>query len=161
MLILYASVLGSSEIDSAGGDAAAERALGASRDAFAAARYADALQPTIELMRALPQPAGVRGTCSRLIYQHLGRPADEAGSHRSGLVDCSSTNGHVTPFAPMNTLAKLLAVEGYSSVGEHGAHHTRRSCRQAMRSRRSTSTWSSRINGFAARCRKSGSGSTG
>ena len=79
ILMLYAWVLGSSArtepADS--GDMAAERWLASSRDAFESARYEDALQPMIELTRVFPNQQ-VYAERLAVIYQHLGRPADEA-----------------------------------------------------------------------------------
>ncbi|MQA28854.1 MAG: tetratricopeptide repeat protein [Luteitalea sp.] len=81
VLLLYASVLrpggGTDRADTSG--VAAERWLVASREAFDAARYEDALQPTIELTRAFPNQQ-VYAEWLASIYQHLSRPADEAAA---------------------------------------------------------------------------------
>jgi tetratricopeptide (TPR) repeat protein len=84
VLIMYASVLsssgGSEPADSGGVSAvSAERWLAASRDAFEAARYADALPPTLELTRAFPNQQ-VYAERLALTYQHLGRAAEEAAA---------------------------------------------------------------------------------
>jgi tetratricopeptide (TPR) repeat protein len=81
VLILYTSVLRSSQrtgsADTTSGSA--QRWLAASQSAFVAARYDEALQPTIELTRALPNQQ-VYAERLALIYQHLGRSADEAAA---------------------------------------------------------------------------------
>lgn len=60
-------------------NASAERWLAESRDAFEAARYDAALQPTIALTRAFPNQQ-VYSERLALIFQHLGRHAEEAAA---------------------------------------------------------------------------------
>ncbi len=81
VLVVYASVLRpggeSDQIDASA--ASAQEWLTASRDAYEAAQYEDALQPTIELTRAFPNQQVYAERLAQ-IYRHLDRPADEAAA---------------------------------------------------------------------------------
>lgn len=100
VLILYSSVLRSSQgpgpADTT--SASAERWLAASKGAFAAARYDAALQPTLELTRAFPNQQ-VYAERLAVIYQHLGRSADEAAAWER-VVSVSPTPVDACPALP-------------------------------------------------------------
>jgi tetratricopeptide (TPR) repeat protein len=75
--------------DLAPGSAALDRTLVASRDAFVAQRFEQALAPTLKLVEALPgQPVFLERLA--LIYQGLDRPGDEARVWEE-FVDASAT----------------------------------------------------------------------
>jgi tetratricopeptide (TPR) repeat protein len=59
--------------------ASAQRWQAASREAYDAGRYADALAPTLELTKALPNQHVYQQRLA-VIYQHLGRAVDEAAA---------------------------------------------------------------------------------
>ncbi len=59
--------------------ASAQRWQAASREAYDAERYADALAPTLELTKALPNQHVYEQRLA-VIYQHLGRAVDEAAA---------------------------------------------------------------------------------
>jgi len=71
------------------GSAALDRTLVASRDAFAGGRFEEALEPTLALVEAMPgQPMFLERLA--VIYQELGRPAEEARTWDE-FVDASAT----------------------------------------------------------------------
>lgn len=71
------------------GSAALDRTLVASRDAFVARRFEEALAPTLQLVEALPgQPMYLERLA--LTYQALDRPGDEARAWEE-FVDASAT----------------------------------------------------------------------
>lgn len=91
------------------GSAALDRVLVASRDAFAAGRYREALEPTRKLVDALPsQPVFLERLA--LSYRALERPADEARTWEE-FVDASATPIDACPMLP----------EAYRRLGDHAA----------------------------------------
>jgi tetratricopeptide (TPR) repeat protein len=76
----------------------AARWLAASRDAFEAKRYQEALEPTLALTRALPNQQ-VYIERLALIYQHLGKAAEEAAAWER-MVAISPTPWDACPALP-------------------------------------------------------------
>jgi len=78
--------------------ASAERWQAASREAYDAGRYTDALAPTLELTRALPNQHIYEQRLA-LIYQHLGRAVEEAAAWER-MVAVSPTPVEACPALP-------------------------------------------------------------
>jgi tetratricopeptide (TPR) repeat protein len=95
--------------DLAPGSAALDRTLVASRDAFVAEQFEDALAPTLALVEALPgQPVFLERLA--LVYQGLDRHGDEAGAWEA-FVDASATPIDACP----------MLAEAYRRTGDEAA----------------------------------------
>jgi len=88
----------------------AQRWQTASREALEAGRYADALAPTLELTKALPNQHVYEQRLA-LIYQHLGRAVDEAAAWERMVTD-SPTPIDACPALP----EAYVKATGYSEV---------------------------------------------
>lgn len=91
------------------GSAALDRALGASRDAFVAQDFDGALEPTLELVEALPGQPMYLERLART-YQALGRTEDEARTWEE-FVDASAVPIEACPMWP----------QAYRKLGDHAA----------------------------------------
>lgn len=100
VLVSYSTLLGSTPPHAAGnsGPPRAEHLLTESRDAFERGQYDAALQPTLALTKAFPNQQ-VYAERLAIIFQHLNRPADEAGAWER-VADVSPTPVDICPALP-------------------------------------------------------------
>ena len=99
LLLFHTTLLRHAPAEAVGpGSAALDRALVASRDAFVAQRFEDALAPTLELVEALPGQPMYLERLART-YRALGRTEEEARTWEE-FVDASAVPIEACPMLP-------------------------------------------------------------